>query len=165
MIIVVMGVTGAGKTTVGAELAERLGWRFIEADDFHTESAWQKMERGEALTDADRTPWLARLNQELARVVTNGESAILACSALKAAYRDALTPPGLARGEMRFVYLRADRDVTARRLAGRRAHRASPHLLDSQIATLEEPGDALTLPNTLPPEEIVRRIVEAWALA
>ena len=165
MIIVVMGITGAGKSTVGAELAARLGWRFIEADDFHAESSWRKMERGEPLTDADRAPWLARLRQELASVHARGESAVLACSALKAAYRDALTPPGLDEGEMRFVYLQADHDVTAQRLADRPAHRASRNLLDSQIATLEEPRDALALPNTLPPGEIVNRIVDTWALA
>jgi gluconokinase len=164
MIIVVMGITGAGKTTIGAELAARLGWRFIEADDFHTESSWRKLERGEPLTDADRAPWLARLKTELERVVANGESAVLACSALKAAYRKALVPAGLAPGEMRFVYLQADREVTEQRLAGRRAHRASPQLLDSQIATLEEPRHALAVPNTLSPGEIVERIVSTWAL-
>jgi gluconokinase len=165
MIIVVMGITGAGKSTVGAELAARLGWRFIEADDFHTESSWRKMERGEALTDADRAPWLSRLRQELEQAHARGESAVLACSALKETYREALTPAGLTKGQMRFVYLQADRDVTAQRLADRPAHRASASILDSQIATLEEPHDALTLSNTLPPEAIVERVVKTWALA
>ena len=164
MIIVVMGITGAGKSTVGAALAARLGWRFIEADDFHTESSWRKLERGEPLTDADRAPWLSQLRRELANVHEQGESAVLACSALKASYREALKPAGLASGEMRFVYLQADRDVTAERLAGRPAHRASTRLLDSQIATLEEPRDALTLSNTLLPEAIVERVVKTWAL-
>ena len=164
MIVVVMGITGAGKSTVGAELAGRLGWRFIEADDFHSESSWQKMHRGEPLSDVDRAPWLARLKKELEHVVAKGESAVLACSALKAAYREAMTPAGLEPGQLRFVYLQADREITAHRLADRPAHRASPRLLDSQLATLEEPRDALTLPNTLPPGEIVKRIIETWAL-
>src|SRR5687767_14567367 len=119
MIIVVIGVTGAGKSTVGAALAARLSWRFIEADDFHPESNWRKLERGEALTDADRAPWLARLRDELAGVAARGESAVLACSALKQAYRDALVPPGIAANELRFVYLEADPDLTAQRLAQR----------------------------------------------
>ena len=165
MIIVVMGITGAGKSTVGAALAARLGWRFIEADDFHTESSWKKLERGEPLTDADRAPWLSRLRQELESVRARGESAVLACSALRESYREALKPAGLASGEMRFVYLQADRDLTAERLADRPAHRASPRILDSQIAALEEPHDALALSNALAPETIVERVVAAWPLA
>lgn len=164
MIIVVMGITGAGKSTIGAALAARLGWRFVDADDFHTESSWRKMERGEPLTDADRAPWLARLRDEVEAVRARGESAVLACSALKEAYRDALKPAGLAAGELRFVYLEADRGLTAARLDGR-AHRASPRLLDSQLAALEEPRDALRISNALPCEEIVQRIVDAWALS
>ena len=159
MIVVVMGITGAGKSTVGAELAARLGWRFIEADDFHAESSWRKMERGEPLTDADRAPWLARLRQELASVHARGESAVLACSALKSVYREALAPSGLDEGEMRFVYLQADHDVTAQRLADRPAHRASKNLLDSQIATLEEPRDALVVNGDASDLDIVSDIV------
>ena len=165
MIIVVIGVTGAGKSTVGAALAARLDWRFIEADDFHSESSWKKLERGEPLTDADRAPWLARLRGELEGAVARGESAVLACSALKQAYRDALTPAGAAPGEVRFVYLQADPDLTAQRLESRDAHRASPRLLQSQLATLEEPDDALRVSNAVPCREIVQRIVDAWGLA
>ena len=165
MIIVVMGITGAGKSTVGAALAARLGWPFIDADDFHTESSWKKLERGEPLTDDDRAPWLARLKQELEDFRARGESAVLACSALKETYREALTPAGVEDREMRFVHLQADRETTAQRLADRPAHRASKRLLDSQIATLEEPPDALTLSNTLSPEAIVERVVKTWALA
>ena len=164
MIIVVIGVTGAGKSTIGAALAARLSWRFIEADDYHAEASWKKLERGEALTDDERAPWLARLRDELATVVARGESAVLACSALKQAYRDALVPDGVEAHEMRFVYLEADPAVTAQRLDARAEHRASPLLLQSQLAILEEPIDALRVSNALPCSEIVERIVDAWSL-
>ena len=164
MIIVVIGVTGAGKSTVGAALAERLGWRFIEADDFHSESSWAKLGRGEPLTDAERAPWLARLRSELEDVVRRGESAVLACSALKQTYREALVPAGAKPGDLRFVYLHAEPALTASRLEHRGAHRASPRLLESQLATLEEPADALRVSNALPPVDIVRQIVDTWAL-
>jgi gluconokinase len=165
MIIVVIGVTGAGKSTVGAALAERLSWRFIEADDFHPEANWKKLARGEALTDDDRGPWLARLRDELAKVVARGESAVLACSALKQVYRDALTPANIEGDEMRFVYLHADPALTAERLDRRTEHRASPLLLESQLATLEEPHNALRVSNALPCREIVQRIVDKWGLS
>ena len=164
LIIVVFGVTGAGKSTVGAALAERLGWRFIEADDFHSESSWNKLGRGEALTDADRAPWLARLREAIEGVVARGESAVLACSALKQAYREALVPPNAKPDEVRFVYLDADPALTAGRLARRADHRASPLLLPSQFATLEVPRDALRVSNALPPADIVERIVAEWSL-
>ena len=165
MIIVVIGVTGAGKSTIGAALAARLGWRFIEADDFHSEASWLKLERGEALTDAERAPWLGRLRDALEAVVARGESAVLACSALKRAYREALVPPSAGPDEVRFVYLDADVALTARRLDERAAHRASPLLLQSQLATLEEPHDALRITNTLPCAAIVERVVAEWDLA
>jgi gluconokinase len=164
MIIVVFGVTGAGKSTVGAALAARLGWRFVEADDFHSEASWKKLGRGEALTDADRAPWLARMRGELEAIVARGESAVLACSALKQAYRDALIPRGTQPDQARFVYLEADVALTAQRLGERAPHRASPLLLQSQLATLEEPHDALRVSNTLPCAEIVERIVAEWHL-
>jgi len=164
MIIVVFGVTGAGKSTVGAALAARLAWRFIEADDFHSESSWKKLERGEALTDADRAPWLARMRGELDAVVARGESAVLACSALKQAYREALIPSQAEPDEVRFVYLEADPALTAQRLNERAPHRASPLLLQSQLAALEEPHDALRVSNAVPCAEIVDRIVAEWRL-
>ena len=164
MIIVVFGVTGAGKSTVGAALAARLGWRFIEADDFHSEASWKKLERGEPLTDDDRAPWLARLRDALVAVVAEGESAVLACSALKQAYREALIPPRAKPDEVRFVYLEADPALTAQRLDERPAHRASPLLLASQLAVLEEPRDALRVSNVLPCADIVERIVSELRL-
>jgi gluconokinase len=165
MIIVVIGVTGAGKSTVGAALAQRLSWRFIEADDFHSEASWNKLERGEALTDLDRAPWLARLREELTKVAARGESAVLACSALKRAYRVALTPPNIDRDQMRVVYLHADPELTAKRIEHRSGHRASPRLLESQLATLEEPRNALWVSTALSPGEIVQCIVDTWGLS
>jgi gluconokinase len=165
MIIVVFGVTGAGKSTVGAALAKRLGWRFIEADDFHSEASWKKLERGEPLTDDERAPWLARMRDELDAVIAGGGSAVLACSALKQAYREALVPPRAGPDEVRFVYLEADVALTAQRLDERAEHRASPLLLASQLATLEEPLDALRVSNALPCAEIVERVVSEWRLA
>jgi gluconokinase len=165
MIIVVIGVMGAGKTTVGAALAARLGWRFLDADDFHSTESWAKLERGEALTDADRLPWLRRVREALADLLARGESAVLACSALRQSYRDALTPAGAGPDDVRFVYLRADPALTAARLADRTGHRAAPTLLESQYATLEEPRDALRLSTGIPPSELVQAIVDAWSLA
>src|SRR4051812_27364640 len=164
MIIIVLGVMGAGKTTVGTALAERLGWRFLDADDFHGEQNWAKLSRGEPLTDADRLPWLARVRDALAEILVRGESAVLACSALRQAYRDALIPADAGPGDVRFVYLRADPAVTASRLDERRDHRASAALLESQYATLEEPRDALKLSNTAGVAQLVQAIVDAWSL-
>jgi gluconokinase len=154
---------GAGKTTVGAALAARLGWRFLEADDFHSPENWAKLERGEPLTDADRRPWLARLRQELANLLARAESAVLACSALRQSYRDALVPPGARPGDVRFVYLHAEPASIAARLEKRTGHRAAATLLPSQFATLEEPHDALRLPASEPPAKLVQSIVDAWA--
>jgi gluconokinase len=164
MIIVVIGVMGAGKTTVGTALAARLRWRFFDADDFHSEENWAKLARGEPLLEADRAPWLARLCEEIARLAAAGESAVLACSALKQAYRDALVPPGAKPGDVRFVYLHAEPALTADRLSDRAGHRASAALLESQFAALEEPRDALRLDTRAPVPELVSAIVDAWDL-
>jgi gluconokinase len=164
MIIVVIGVMGAGKTTVGSALAARLGWRFFDADDFHSEENWAKLARGEPLGEADRSPWLARLREENARLIAAGESAVLACSALKQAYRDALVPPDAKAGDVRFVYLHAEPALTADRLSDRAGHRASAALLQSQFAALEEPRDALRLDTSAPVPALVEAIVDAWDL-
>lgn len=164
MIIVVIGVTGAGKSTIGAALAERLGWRFIDADDFHSEANWRKLERGIALTDADRAPWLERLRRTLADAISRGESAVLACSALRQAYRDALVPPHARPEEVRFVHLDAAPSVFESRLANRTGHRASATLLHSQLDQFEPAADALHVNAADPPERIVRMIVSTWGL-
>jgi len=155
-----MGVAGAGKTTVGRRLAARLGgrWRFVDADDFHPPANVAKMAGGAPLTDADRAPWLAALRARLAAGAARGESIILACSALKKAYRQRLAPPGIAT---QFIYLRGDEATLRARLQGRRRHYMPASLLDSQLAGLEEPapGTALVIDAALPPAEVVTRIV------
>lgn len=165
LIIVVFGVSGVGKSTIGAALAKRLGWRFIEADDFHGEANWAKLERGIPLTDADRWPWLERLRQELAAVLARGESAVLACSALHQAYRDALVPAHARPGTVRFVQLDAAPALIASRLAARTGHRASATLLESQLHEFEQASDALRIDAADPPERIVDSVMKAWGLA
>ena len=165
MIIVVTGVMGAGKTTVGVALAARLGWRFFDADDFHSKENWAKLSRGDPLGDADRWPWLARLREEIASLLARGESAVLACSALRQAYRDALVPPEARSGDVRFIYLHADAALTAARIADRAGHRAATTLLDSQYAVLEEPRDALRLDSSQTVPQLVQAAVDAWQLA
>lgn len=142
MIVVVMGVTGAGKTTVGRLLAQTLGAEFIDADDHHPPTNVAKMRAGTPLTDADRAPWLERLNGLLRERAAHGAVVVLACSALKAAYRNALLRalPGA-----RLVYLRGSRELIAARLAARRGHYMNPALLESQFAALEEPADAIVV--------------------
>ena len=141
MIVVVMGVCGCGKTTVGKALADELGWPFHDADDFHPEANVAKMAAGEPLTDEDRGPWLDRLAAEMRALQRGDGNAVLACSALKQAYRDRIA----TAGNVRFVHLAGDIDTIAGRLAARR-HRYMPaSLLASQFATLEPPRDAITV--------------------
>ncbi len=139
--LVVMGVAGSGKSTVAERAAGRLGWEYVDADDYHPPENVAKMRRGEALNDADRAGWLAALAALLADRASRGVHVVLACSALKQAYRDRL-----AQGApFRLVYLKGTRELLASRLAGRRNHFMNPGLLDSQLATLEEPRDAMVL--------------------
>jgi gluconokinase len=160
MHLVLMGTAGAGKTTVGRKLAARLRgrWRFIDADDFHPPANVAKMAGGTPLTDADRAPWLEALRERLATGAARGESVILACSALKEAYRRRLAVPGVAT---RCIYLRGDEALLRARLRRRRKHFMKASLLRSQLAALEEPapGAALVIDAGLPPAEIVARIV------
>jgi gluconokinase len=138
VIAVLMGVSGSGKTTLGHALAATLGWRFIDADDYHPPANVAKMAAGEPLDDEDRWPWLDRLNS----LLKEEERAVLACSALKERYRHRL-----ARGvaDLRWVYLKGDRDLIAARIAGRR-HRYMPaSLLESQFVALEPPADAIVV--------------------
>jgi len=149
LIILVMGVAGCGKSTVGALLAKRLGAGFIEADDFHSPENRAKMAAGVPLTDQDRTPWLQRLRQEL--VAGKGDH-VIACSALKAAYRKILAPD-------RVIYLKGSQALIAKRLAARAGHFFNPTLLEDQLATLEEPKNAWIFNISQPPEAIVEEIV------
>lgn len=135
MIIVVFGVAGVGKTTVGRLLAEELGWEFYDADDFHQAANIQKMKAGIPLTDEDRRPWLDRLRQLIEGCLAASENAVVGCSALKRAYRDRLR----VTEEVRFVFLRASRAQIAEQLQRRHGHFMPTTLLDSQFADLEEP--------------------------
>jgi gluconokinase len=158
MIVVVMGVTGAGKTTVGQRLATALGAEFVDADDYHPPRNVAKMRAGTPLTDTDRQPWLERLNALLRERAARGASVVLACSALKAAYRATLLAEMPAA---RLVYLRGGREQLAARLAARQGHYMDPGLLDSQLATLEEPTDAIVAEVAGTPEAIVAAIGRA----
>jgi gluconokinase len=162
VIIIVMGPSGAGKTTVGSRLAARLRWRFIEADDLHPPENIEKMRNGIALTHIDRMPWLSAVRSRMQEVAQAGESAVVACSALTHEYRAIL---GAGRDDVRFVFLRASADVLATRLATRSGHFAGPALLPSQLATLEEPGDAaLTLDATGAPDDLIAAICATFGL-
>lgn len=158
IIIIIMGVSGAGKTTIGTLLARELGWPFVEADDYHSEANRAKMARGDGLTDADRAPWLARLGAVIAEYAEAGRSMVLACSALKGKYRRQLRA---AAGDavVAFVYLKVAPEVAAERLAHRTGHYAKANLAPSQFADLEEPGHAIVVDATQSPEEIVEEIV------
>lgn len=157
MVVIVMGVTGCGKTTVGSRLAADLGWTFEDADAFHPPANIAKMSRGIPLDDADRAPWLAAIRARAERALASGESLVIGCSALKAAYRRVLSEglPGV-----RFVYLRGDEPLLAERLRNRLGHFMDPNLLPSQLATLEEPQDAIRIEIALPLAAQVRRIRE-----
>jgi gluconokinase len=161
LIVILMGVVGAGKTTVGNLLARELGWQFADADDYHSPENKEKISRGFPLTDADREPWLDRLRQQIANWNAGGESAILACSALKRKYRDELN---LGR-EVRFVYLKGDARLIDSRLRARKGHFADDKILASQLADLEEPEDALTVSIDRTPQQIVAAIRQGLKLA
>ncbi len=161
MIIVVMGVCGCGKTTIGRALAEALGWPFHDADDFHPDANVAKMAAGSALDDTDRWPWLDRIVAAMQSAQSEGGHAVLACSALKQAYRDRLQ----RAGDVRFVYLRGDVETIAGRLAAR-SHKYMPSsLLPSQFATLEEPLDAVVVDIRQSPAAQVQFVRTRYALA
>jgi gluconokinase len=155
VIVILMGVAGSGKTTVGRALAAEIGWPFIDGDDLHAPAAVVKMHAGVPLTDADRAPWLGLLHDRMTLALERREHRILACSALKARYRETLR--GTLRG-VRFVFLVADAETLTRRLETRVDHFAGPSLLSSQLADLEPPADAVTIDATGPIEEIVGTI-------
>ena len=157
MIVIIFGVSGAGKTTVGKLLARELGWSFIEADDFHPVANIEKMRSGHALTDKDRWPWLEQLRQQIERSLSTGENAVLACSALKRAYRDRLR----VSDEIKFVFLRGDYALVEKQLRSRHGHFMNAALLQSQFDDLEEPQpdeNVLTIELGRTPEEIVERV-------
>jgi gluconokinase len=161
VIVILMGVSGVGKTTIGRVLAADLGWPFLDADDFHPAANVEKMRRSLPLDDADREPWLEALRGAIRDRLARGESAVLACSALKESYR------GLLRVDpsVRFVHLKVDPEVLQRRLAQRREHFFAPELLASQLEALEDPKDALGIDAADAPETVARRIAHALGLA
>jgi gluconokinase len=161
MIIVVMGVVGAGKTTIGRLLAEQLHYEFADADNFHPKANVDKISRGIALSDNDRKPWLARLRERILEWDADHANAVLACSALKRSYREELQ----AGPDVRFVYLRGSADVITQRLQERHGHFAGVSILASQIADLEEPADAVTVDIAQTPPEIVAEIRQKLGLA
>ncbi len=161
MVVIVMGVSGVGKTTIGVALAAALGWRFLDADDYHPATNIEKMRAGVPLTDADRTPWLAGLREVITDFLVRGEDLVLACSALRATYRERLT---VDPAHQRWVYLQLSPELLQQRLFQRKGHYMPLSLLGSQLATLELPADALTVDATPTPEEIVASIRARLAL-
>ena len=164
MIVVIFGVSGAGKTTVGKLLAQELGWQFIEADDFHPETNVEKMRSGQALTDNERWPWLERLRDQIERSLAAGKNVVLACSALKRKYRDVLR----VNSDVTFVFLRGDHALIAEQLRHRRRHFMNPDLLQTQFADLEEPKpeeDVVTIDLGRTPQEIVEEVKMKLRLA
>jgi gluconokinase len=157
VIVIVFGVSGAGKTTVGKLLARELGWHFLEADDFHPAANIEKMRSGRRLTDEDRWPWLERLGEEITRLVAAGKNTVVACSALKRAYRDR---PRVS-DEVKLVFLRGDYSLIENQLRSRHGHFMNPELLQSQFDDLEEPEldeDVLTIDLGRTPQKVVKEI-------
>jgi gluconokinase len=161
MIVIVMGVVGSGKTTVGRLLAEQLGWGFADADDFHSASNVEKIRRGIALDDDDRRPWLGSLRAAINGWIAEKRNFVLACSALKRSYRRELS----VGPDVQFVYLKGSAELIAQRLRSRHGHFAGEQILASQFADLEEPEDAVTVEIAMTPEQIVSEIREKLGLA
>ena len=161
MILIIMGVAGSGKTTVGQLLAEQLSWTFRDADEFHPASNIEKMSCAIALEDADRTPWLAAMRAAIETWLRENTNAVLTCSCLKAAYRQTLL---VDPARVRLVYLKGSFDLIAARLRQRAHHFLQAQLLQSQFAILEEPQDAITADVSDPPAVIVTKIRTALGI-
>ncbi len=155
MVVVMMGVTGAGKSTVGRALATALGWEFHDGDELHSAASKLKMHRGVALDDADRAPWLSAIRKLILSMLSEGRDGVIACSALKQSYRDEIV---VDPNSVRIVYLKGSKEVIAERLRNRGGHFMNPDLLQSQFDTLEEPHDAIVVEITMAPEAIVSAI-------
>ena len=160
MIVIVMGVVGSGKTTVGQLLARQLGWEFADADDFHPASNVEKIRHGIPLDDSDREPWLDRLRQAIVEWIAQRRNVVLACSALKRSYRGKLQ----AGPEVRFVYLKGSAALIAERLRSRHGHFADEKILASQLADLQEPESALAVDIAATPAQVVSQIRKGLGL-
>ena len=155
MVLIIMGVTGAGKTTIGRALATSLGWEFHDGDDLHSETNKLKMHRGIALDDSDRAPWLSAIRKLIESMLSERRNGVVACSALKQSYRDELlVDPKLVK----VVYLKGSKQLLAERLRKRSGHFMNPELLQSQLDTLEEPREAVVVDVSAPPETVVNEI-------
>jgi gluconokinase len=168
MVVIVMGVTGSGKTTIGRLLAGQLRWQFADADNFHPAANIEKIRHGISLTDDDRRPWLNGLRTQIENWLAAGENAVLACSALKSNYRQQLeagTESTASTDKVRFVYLKGNADLIVERLRSRHGHFANESILGGQFADLEEPEDAVTVDISPMPPEIVAEIRSKLGLA
>jgi len=161
MVIVLMGVAGSGKTTIGEKLAAALGWSFRDADDFHPPANVAKMSAGTPLTDADRAPWLAAIRAHIDACLARGEGSVVTCSALKERYRAVLLADP---ARVKLVFLTGSPALLAERIGGRKGHFMKPEMLRSQLDALETPRDALTVDITPPPDAIVAHIRHALSL-
>jgi gluconokinase len=159
MIVVLMGVSGSGKTTIGTLLAERMGTVFADADDYHPAANKAKMAAGHPLNDEDRQPWLETLNGVMRGWNESGKGGVLACSALKEKYRETLAS-GMPEGAVKFVLLDGSKEMIAERLAHRNHEFMNPKLLDTQFATLEKPKDAISVVNDKSPNAVVDEILQ-----
>ena len=162
MILIVMGVSGSGKSTIGQMLADQIGWPFFDGDDFHPPANVEKMSQGIPLTDEDRASWLAALTRLIRDTLHKEESAVLACSALKARYREQLR---VDPEQVKFIYLKGSYAQIEERMQSRSGHYMKPAMLASQFAALEEPSDALTVSIDAAPEQIVSQVISELHLS
>lgn len=161
MVIILMGVAGSGKTTVGEKLAAALGWSFRDADEFHPPENVAKMSAGTPLTDTDRAPWLAAIRAHIDACLARGEGSVVTCSALKERYRAVLLADP---ARVKLVHLTGEPALLAARIGARLGHFMKPEMLPSQLAALEPPRDALVVDIAPPPDEIVTHIRRALFL-
>jgi gluconokinase len=161
MVVLLMGVAGSGKTLIGSMLAQSQNWNFADADEFHPAANIQKMSQGVPLTDGDREPWLCAMREAIDGWIKSGQSAVLACSALKQSYRERLT----AGPEVEIVYLKGEPDLIHGRLSHRQGHYMKAEMLASQFADLEEPPDAIVIDIARPPDQIVSEIQRRLGLS
>jgi gluconokinase len=160
VVVIIMGPTGAGKTTIGTMLAKQINWQFADADTFHPGANIEKMSRGIPLNDADRAPWLAAMRKAMLEWIAAGKNVVLACSALKRAYRDELRPSP----KVKMIYLKGHYALFAERIRHRHGHFAGEGILAGQFADLEEPDDAIAIDAAQSPQQIVAEIRKQLAL-